>query len=1746
MDVVGTIGYSGQPILFVSPERFAFISGNGLCIIDCHLGPREILWKSEKGINKAELHEGTNCLAFASRVDGDPVEVIHYSNQGLMAILPNPSSGKIIDMSFSRDGKRLLAISDATDHKVFAWDLATQKVLFVVSLSSAVRSCLINPADSSMISLSGDNGLIVGFVGEIMGEFSVRLEPFHVDPEVAAGDGVDEEINQEVVALALSNSICFCCWAPSNRIFIGNCQGFILEVDVMGKSVKTVARIPQNPMIKSIVIPTCAVLSTEHLIVGSSDGMVYWYSTERIAHILSKSSSENEENAETLLASQIVKLHRNGNNISQLNCLVTDPSYTDLVAGSACGPIYHMAVEVQELPKNEADEELDVERSRSQEVNTTVEISLEPSYDMHEGAVLCTKPLALPVSQLRGSPPSKGNEQVSLYVTASHVGIVTFWRPTAFDMETSAAGAATTAMGVRKSVPRVLRVLARCKVGQTGVPSNQLPQTAATVIEKFSLACKGGGRILGVGTADGWIEVWQVRAFLVEEEEDGGDEEDGGILKLEVTKIVRRHVFRTPVTIISSHDTKPCVAIGSAKDDRIYIMSTTRAAKFQIVSYVSIGNSVHQPILCLWSGILLWVGCHNGKMFTFQPHTEKSFENPNPEEAVAARVAWDTMYSTIGSGFLTSAGGLVTFSPDSLKLSVLPSLPSMMELEQANLLHGEAAQVPVLELPGTLQDSEEHADLVICCTRSPSGTLAATGTADGSVYIWRIRRTEISLMNRLDLHGAPVLALCFNAESSQLMSCSADGSVFLTSVEKGIALRNDPAASSAMLDEEELKKLAINEERAAGSANNDKLWVEQKQAEAMESLYDEYRGKSSELKATVQDLCARLGVLLQRNDAAAELEKMHRSEFVVDLKGKDALLAQIDAQEKEIRQAYEIHNLRNELISARIRCFCWDTMEQHSRRILPLQADHGGKIYLSSYAVKKVSEREQRILSRVCRLRAIEIQTQRFRGGGTVNRLPNGAWRVAWTTAVHGCPPTTSWIVNDGLHWPCADTVEMLLQKEKQEAEGPKDKKDGGAAAHVEAAANTTEEDDDASTGSLELNEQEVDDTNVFNLLYPPVAIRTQIQKRNQIILLQEVIRRIKMKFNEHFEKLYKEKEDVVASIESRNARIRDILDELMINEAYSRPQWDDVEIPGSAIVVADSEVVSRPYETEAARQIRLKEEEERRQRAADKDREDSRALALEEMMHGSLEVKRDVFAEVSALKKPQWMLDMRYEDMDELQRKEVDDFEAKLKALQEEQLKYRKSLELELKRLRGEVVDISKVFDEKLVTMSRLRMLTHREVLSQELYMTRLACTMVKREHSWAALKSTTQSIEDTRKARNDLRGKITRFTAQVEEEKLALQTVQEEERTLDRTFKRDLQTLCNTTFDQESLKVFTQLFRQRQYAEEDPSLDHEDGGFDATNNEEGPRKGSKNNSSGGGKKKRGSYGGRSSVGNKGGSGHQSMHNSMRKSKLKHSSGLGMGSKQSSGMGPMQEAAHALKHTEEEVQNLRDPFFLTMAQLEKARKIADSQIPLLTPLSLEADCPEGFSVDQFTWSKLQELRTARIQKEIEAKRHSLNYAEMRRKLEELTGQEDALVQQIDSLKVTREGIQARLRALESDLEIVVALKQGQDEVDQEAAVTDYGDAILVPTEVVTKYNGRIYELGKEKTGVLSRIRQFRRKINLVDWEAQHLKLQTNHLEEYFTDLQLLRITRELQEVIRSGGTEGDTTKVRRMCHDQN
>lgn len=1695
MDISGVCGYSGQPLSFISPDFFAFAAGNSLCIFDINKGAKDLLWKSEKGISAWSTHQHSCRIALAPRADGDSLSLFYYPNHTAITTLPNPSKGKIVYLTFSHDGTYLAGLSDYTDHKFILWNAQTLALLCAVDLPSQCHTCALNPLNAMLCTVYGSNSLYIGHTTEVLGEYTCQFDT------VPLQEGVEGESVVSTVR-----------WTPNNCLLVGRTAG---EVDILDTSTKTLTplfSLPLSPGEPSAA-PVAIILSALHIIVGCSSGVIHWYNYNKSIYTSKDKKTDNDFS----IPVQTMTLLNGETKVRRLTSLCFDKTFTSLAAGSSCGAIFRSSIDIEEKlrTENEDDANADDGHGRNYEEKMTLEVSVTPYVQMHEGVALCTKSLIIPVvDETDGGAPI---DEIALIMTGSYAGEISFWKyspvsaPIAIE-NTSAAGG----MGINRPPPQIPTRLGRIILGDNEVESRR---KAITSIETLSVAFNDGGRMIAIGTLDGWMEIWRLDAFLRETEEDfDPSSEEGNKVQLEPTLIFRKRFYSKAVSLLTCHESKPCLAIGSFHDHNVHMLVLSGDGQFDDISLLSLGATSSQPISLFWSGSLLWVASHEGYFFTFYPPQLHSSGNDSFEEissdSVPPKVMWETHIPSLGSGAQLATGGVVLSCPSSPIIYAYDTLPTMMDLEDNKLLggsgeYGDNEEIPMLTLPGTQVLSTEHSSPVLCVAQSQSG-FVASGTVDGCIYLWRVRKAELVMINRLQLHSSAVITLCFTSDYSHIISCGADGSMFVSAVDKPAALPN------TML-------FYVPSFEPSGIEHDETLWIEQKKKEESDILKDSLREKSEELYGAVVEIASKVKALLQKNAEANELERMDPSEFVIDLEMKRDIEKRNEEMATKLRQKYHERNLENELVAARIRQSCWDTMATHSLALYPIQHENTD-VVLTSYSIEKTSEKDAEMLARVKRLRAMEVRAQKMRGsGGAIEATPGGYYRCAWDANVRGCPSDVSWLVNDGYRWPCADVVEMLLQQSAAPTspEGKSEKAQNASSNDSAKMADDDEEGGSLYAESTKEVERDFDENNVFNLLYPPQAARTQVQKRNQILLLKDILRTIKQKFNKHFDKLYHEKEDVVAAIEARNNRIREIATELETHVECMPLAWKDVEVHDSAITVADSEIESRPYETEAMREARLKEEERKRREAAS-DADDARRRALEDMMHGTLEVKRDVFAEASALQKPAWMDEIPMELMTEAQKKEVEEFQIKFQALQDEKVKYRKSLELEMKRLKQEVADASKMFDEKVVHMARLKVLADREVLSQELYISRLALNMVKREREWSALKSVEVEITETNKTARHVNSKMESLSNAVETAKARLQSAQDEERNMERHFKRDLQTLSNVTFDQDTLKIFSQLYRQRSYI----GVKHgDDGDYSETGHHPDGRV-----SKGTATKRRQSLKGSFGSSNQAGQG------SAMKSRMRGSKGSSVAGKDG-GLGPMQQAAKEMKSTEQAIPlfSLKDPLYGQFMQQEKEKKIAESQIPLLVPLNIEIDCPEGFNVDQFVWSKLQELRTARIAKEIETKALLKDYNEIKRKLDDLASHEEALLSKAYALRSQREKILANIAELDSDLDIVVSMKQGQDEIDCDAVVTDYRSAKVIPTHVIDKYNGRINELGKEKIGVLTHIKQFRRKINLIDWEAKHLQLEAWHLEEYFTDVQLFRVTRDLQRVI---GSNGEQAKV--------
>lgn len=68
-----------------------------------------------------------------------------------------------------------------------------------------------------------------------------------------------------------------------------------------------------------------------------------------------------------------------------------------------------------------------------------------------------------------------------------------------------------------------------------------------------------------------------------------------------------------------------------------------------------------------------------------------------------------------------------------------------------------------------------------------------------------------------------------------------------------------------------------------------------------------------------------------------------------------------------------------------------------------------------------------------------------------------------------------------------------------------------------------------------------------------------------------------------------------------------------------------------------------------------------------------------------------------------------------------------------------------------------------------------------------------------------------------------------------------------------------------------------------------------------------------------------------------------------------------------------AKRSREKERVSEKDPFYSVEDAGDKNRRLSIINQPDIISLNQEMDCPEGFSVSENVWAKLQELRTLKI-----------------------------------------------------------------------------------------------------------------------------------------------------------------------------
>ena len=120
--------------------------------------------------------------------------------------------------------------------------------------------------------------------------------------------------------------------------------------------------------------------------------------------------------------------------------------------------------------------------------------------------------------------------------------------------------------------------------------------------------------------------------------------------------------------------------------------------------------------------------------------------------------------------------------------------------------------------------------------------------------------------------------------------------------------------------------------------------------------------------------------------------------------------------------------------------------------------------------------------------------------------------------------------------------------------------------------------------------------------------------------------------------------------------------------------------------------------------------------------------------------------------------------------------------------------------------------------------------------------------------------------------------------------------------------------------------------------------------------------------------------------------------------------------------------------------------------------------------------------------------------------------------------------------LKARMEFNSNNHEVLVLLRQGYVVYSRSRS---YG-LLRCMSNQQKSYRGKMFasvNWGTAKVGVLDMIKEFNKKINLMKWETNYLKMMEMNLEEKYLDLHMLRVKRDLQSFLK-GGANVDRHKV--------
>ncbi|XP_008059280.1 cilia- and flagella-associated protein 43 [Carlito syrichta] len=898
---------------------------------------------------------------------------------------------------------------------------------------------------------------------------------------------------------------------------------------------------------------------------------------------------------------------------------------------------------------------------------------------------------------------------------------------------------------------------------------------------------------------------------------------------LEDCACVSKIHLNTPATVLACSPSSLSAAVGTM-DGSVHFISVYDVESPQIVHKAFLSESSVQHLVYDQRGMFLVVGTSEGKVFIINANPSSSFQIIGFTEvgrdilqiSTVSLLETDTVEVMVLSPLPeTGRSRLEMFTLPNISLQVSATLADergrlrdefihkyLYEIEhmlssavldfQNKQIYGFCYQVPYI-CSYLLPEQEHHG----VCILKPHQKMQSRHYGPGMLYLsshglWLVTIARCGILCIRDAYTLETFARCrshsHQGHGIQSMRISMDGQdilvngrddgtlvylkwkqfggnlaneildycqKLLTSLSSTMDKENDylstpPEVSldlgseSEHTDKRSSIDLSSQEELVLTDILKETSWIQQKSQEAIKKEVNLFSKKRKEIKKGIKEITKTVLTMMEENDTVENIAKLDLQEFGLDLEELERLHDESEEDVAKIRKDIEMHNLAKRYLAELIKEECWNSMAVKGRS---LKCFHIPCV-VENFPMKARTAEELKELERVLQQKKIEAECLK-------------------------------------LHKEVVEIQSAVALVKKHHEEDDEEEDEDKITKHTNLP--------NYLLGSLS-TDFGVD----TSLLSSQLELHSREEKVNQIILLKDIIYKVKTAFNNEFDVAYKQKEFEMARVKERNVRIQEIIFDLDLEETTWQPEFENCEKPERTLVVQDQEITAqkhvKPWEKVKTDLLKT--------RGMDHwlltHGTDTRLRALMDMMGGVLEVKKE---DILRMVIPQPAFMAKSDALwSEEERKQFREYEKKVRELNEERDKYRKSLEAELRKLQNSIQESTQSFDEHLKRLFERRVKAEMVVNQEELKINNLVFSLLLDEELSTREKFLNNYLTRKQQEKSQTSEAIRKSREDFDMYKEHYDNLLAEDKVMDRSFKKEFSELSSHQVD-----MLYKLFKRR-----------------------------------------------------------------------------------------------------------------------------------------------------------------------------------------------------------------------------------------------------------------------------------------------------------------------------------------------